>query len=128
MGAFRVLVIDDDATWFELLKALVELAGYDLEMHNAAYLGEAVKRLEGERFDLVLLDLGLPDSVGPVGLKKVVPAARSAPVVVISGLVTDDRARDALSFGAAGCVEKGVGTGEEFIRQLERWLPGAKAP
>ncbi len=127
MGAFRVLVIDDDSTWFELLKALAELAGYDIEMENVQYLAGAVKRLEQERFDLILLDLGLPDSVGPVGLKKVVPVAGAAPVIVISGLVTDDRARDARDFGAAGCVEKGMGSGDEFIRQIERWLPKPSA-
>jgi len=123
MATFRVLVIDDDSTWFELLKALLEMAGYELELVNEAYLLDALRRLESERFDLVLMDLGLPDSVGPVGLKRVVPAASGAPVVVISGLVTQDRAHDAISLGAAGCVEKGMGAGGEFIRQLSTWFP-----
>jgi len=127
MAAFRVLVIDDDSTWFELLKALIELAGYRFELHNVAYMADGVRCLEQERFDLVLMDLGLPDNVGPVGLKKVVPVAGAAPVVVISGLVTEDRARDALAFGAAGCVEKGMGAGDDFIAQIARWFPRGDA-
>jgi CheY-like chemotaxis protein len=52
---------------------------------HASDLAEARDLLANERFDVVLTDLGLPDSQGPETVEAIVHAARGVPVVVLSG-------------------------------------------
>src|SRR5690348_6444118 len=61
-GQGSVLIIDDEAAIRESLQTLLELEGYDVA---TAENGEAGIAMLGERpFDLVLLDLALPDRNG----------------------------------------------------------------
>src|SRR6185437_15451590 len=61
-GQGSVLIIDDEAAIPESLQTLLELEGYDVEA--AADGEEGLARLGERPFDLVLLDLALPDRNG----------------------------------------------------------------
>ncbi|MBX5496266.1 MAG: response regulator, partial [Bryobacteraceae bacterium] len=58
----RILVIDDEADIRESLGTLLELENYQVEM--AANAAEGLRRLESASYDLVLLDLMMPDRSG----------------------------------------------------------------
>src|SRR5580658_6338420 len=60
--AGSVLIIDDEAAIRESLETLLELEGYGVE--SAASGGEGLARIGERSFDLVLLDLALPDRNG----------------------------------------------------------------
>jgi len=61
-GQGSVLIIDDEAAIRESLQTLLELEGYDVGV--AASGEEGLARLGDRPFDLVLLDLALPDRNG----------------------------------------------------------------
>ena len=57
-----VLIIDDEAEIRESLRTLLELEGYEVDVAGSA--DEGASRLGERAFDLVLLDLALPDRNG----------------------------------------------------------------
>jgi len=79
----RILHIEDDRLAAALVGALLDEAGYEVEWVSTAHA--AIAAAQDRRFDLFLLDLGLPDVHGTDladGLARVAP---ETPVLVVSG-------------------------------------------
>ncbi len=76
----RSLVVDDEGALARMMAAILLRMG--IPCQTAATLGEARARLARSQFDIVLLDLGLPDGRG-VGLLEELRALPSPPLVVI---------------------------------------------
>ena len=88
-----MLVVDDNLAHARFARALVEDGFPGAEVQYAGRLATAVRRLEGEEIDVVLLDLFLPDSQGAATLEQLIRQAGSAvPVVVVTALVRSSRA------------------------------------
>lgn len=75
-------------------------------VRRAARLACALKVLAGEPFDVVLLDLGLPDSEGLEALNRLRATAPDVPVVVLTTSDDDGLALQAVRQGAQDCVAK----------------------
>ena len=84
LPASRVLLIEDDPKMPEVLAAL--LAEDKIALSSAANAATALSLVRREPFDLILLDLGLPDTDGFELLKqfKEFPETRTAPVIVLT--------------------------------------------
>src|SRR6266496_3578665 len=99
-----VLVIDDEAEIRESLQTLLEFEGYDVE---AAANGEQGLAKLGERpFDLVLLDLALPDRNGLELLPEIRNLDPQVSVIMITAYGTVEDAVRAMQFGAANFLQK----------------------
>jgi ActR/RegA family two-component response regulator len=70
-------------------------------------LADALKRLGNERFEVVLLDLSLPDGNGLEVFDQVFKAAPDSLVLVLSGLTDEETAREAMARGAHDYFSKG---------------------
>ena len=70
-------------------------------------LDELLARLERESFDVLLLDLGLPDSQGLATFHRVVRRAPRMPVIIISGATDEELATEAVAHGAQDYLVKG---------------------
>ncbi len=115
----RVLLVEDhDADALLITQLLQEAGGF--EVVRVARLGEALARLAREPFQLVLLDLVLPDGQGLPVVAQVVQAAGEAAVVVASGLDDPDLtlARLALAQGAEDYLPKDPPDGDRLVRTL----------
>jgi DNA-binding response OmpR family regulator len=76
----RVLLVEDNRSEAVLLQEMLARdAGGEFELSWNDRLGKANDRLAGESFDVVLLDLSLPDSSGLESLDGLRQAARSIP-------------------------------------------------
>src|SRR5215475_15784106 len=84
LPASRVLLIEDDLKLAEVLSTLVREDRITLE--NAANASDALSLLQTEKFDLILLDLGLPDLNGFDLLAKLRdrPDSHALPVIVLT--------------------------------------------
>ena len=109
----RILVIDDEPPIRKLLRTGLGTQGYDvLEAAN----GKAALELIGERTDLIILDLGLPDVAGLELLGLLRARAEAVPIVVLSSRADEFAKVQALDGGADDYVLKPFGMNELLAR------------
>src|SRR6266849_4951550 len=99
-----VLIIDDEAAIRESLETLLELEGYEVEA--AASGEEGLARIGDRPFDLVLLDLALPDRNGIDLLAELRAHDPQLSVIMITAYGTVENAVKAMQSGAANFVQK----------------------
>ena len=86
----KVLLVEDNRADARLIREMLRRGGAQFELAHVSRLSQALQRLGEEAFDVILLDLGLPDSQGIDTFDKIHAQAPDAPVVVLSG--TSDEA------------------------------------
>lgn len=102
----RILIADDHAVVRGGLRQfLANVADCRIE-GEAASGHEALARIDAEPWDLLMLDLGLPDVDGLEVLKRVRRKKPSLPVLIFSMFAEDEHALSALEAGAAGYLPK----------------------
>ena len=109
--AIDVLLIEGDADESSVIKrSLIDSpnAGRIFSVKEAARLSTAIRLLARERFDAVLLDLSLAQSVGIEGFRKLQAQASELPIVILTGLQDEPVAAQAVSEGAQVYVIKGT--------------------
>jgi DNA-binding NtrC family response regulator len=100
----KVLVIDDEAEIRESLATLLEFEGYSVDAAEDAAHG--LRALESRAYDLVLLDLMLPDQPGLEALEEIRRRDLETPVAVITAYATVDNAVAAIKRGATDFFTK----------------------
>jgi DNA-binding NtrC family response regulator len=103
-GGGLVLIIDDEAGIRESLQTLLEFEGYQVE--SAASGEEGLSRVDERAFDLVLLDLALPDRNGIDVLAEIRAHHAQLPVIMITAYGTVEKAVTAMQAGATNFVQK----------------------
>ena len=100
----RILVIDDEPDIRESLEALLSQEGYQVDLAANATAG--LHRLEASLYDLVLLDLMMPDKSGMQVLQEVRARDRETPMCMITAYGSVEVAVDALKHGASDYFPK----------------------
>ncbi|MFA5422902.1 MAG: response regulator [Phycisphaerae bacterium] len=120
MTIISVLLIDDDALDRKLVKLALSDSGGQVKfkIEQAEQLAQAAEHMAKQEFDVVLLDLGLPDSVGIETVKKFRKLNAEVPVVVLTGLEDEERAIDAIKAGADDYVAKGKLLKDLIVRSI----------
>ncbi len=116
---YKVLLVEDnpgDARLVEI--ALSEPGPIHFRLERVGLLSAALRRLEKEEFDVVLLDLSLPDSQGLETVAAVRKQSPLVPVVVLTGLDDEQSSVEALRIGAQDYLVKGTATGETLRRTI----------
>lgn len=108
-----ILLIEDDLNITDFMEVVFEREQYRLTV--AANGMEALTALQAETFDVILLDLGLPDIDG-MDLLKILRKRMDLPIVVISARKDENEKVAALDLGADDYVTKPFGTNELLAR------------
>ncbi len=95
---FRVLVVDDEAPIRTLLRTFLEPRGYTVQAVDSGK--KVLETLQSEEFDLVLLDIMMPDSDGIETAALIREQYESLPVFMMTAYATVDRAVEAMKHGA----------------------------
>jgi len=115
----RVLLVEDNPADARVIGLLLEEStAAAIELVRVQRISEALDLLEAEHVDVVLLDLGLPDSQGLDTLTALHRQAPTAPVVVVSGLDDVTVCLRALREGAQDYLLKGQLEGMLLLRSL----------
>ncbi len=109
----KVLVVDDEPPIRKLLRMGLSTQGYDI---LDAPSGKAALELIGQKPDLVILDLGLPDVDGLDLLRKIRQANEGVPIVVLSSRGEEAAKVQALDLGADDYLTKPFGMDELLAR------------
>lgn len=105
----QVLLVEDDLPAAQLLCHTVEAArGTLFNFTHVTRLTDALLRLATAHFDIVLLDLSLPDSQGRKTVTQVHAAAPTVPIVVLTGSDDEELALAAVREGAQDYLVKGT--------------------
>ena len=108
-----ILLIEDDPNITDFMEVVFEREQYRLTV--AANGMETLTALQAETFDVILLDLGLPDIDG-MDLLKILRKRMDLPIVVISARKDENEKVAALDLGADDYVTKPFGTNELLAR------------
>lgn len=114
MPAKRILVADDEEAVRDYFGRLFPAPGY--EVHGAAGGREALEKIAADGFDMMILDLVMPDMDGLEVLRRVREIRPDIPVLVITGYPTEETTREAVARGCVDYVHKPFDT--EEIRGL----------
>jgi DNA-binding response OmpR family regulator len=116
---FTVLLVEDNpADALYVRDALARGFGSAIELTDAVRLEDALEALERRPFDVVLLDLGLPDSCGLPTFSVLHARFRFVPVVVLSALSDETTMIDAVRLGAQDYLVKGRYDAELLVRVI----------
>jgi DNA-binding response OmpR family regulator len=120
----RALVVEDKESSRALLQRLLERHG--LEVVEASDAAGALRLLFGERPDLVILDLRLPDLAGDALIARI-RELTDVPVMVVTGTAGESAAVDCLRAGADDYVTKPFGV-QELLARVEALLRRSAPP
>ena len=104
MGKKRILVVDDEPDFLEVIT--IRLEANDYEVITACNGNEALEKIKSEKPDAVLLDILMPGIDGLEVLKKIRKTDSKLPVYMLTAFSTDERFRMANKFGASGFIVK----------------------
>lgn len=104
---FTILIIEDNPFDYRLTSNILKQESKSYSIEWASMLSEGFKILETSDFDLLILDLNLPDSTGVETLTKIHSFSPEIPIIVLASKDEEDIAVTALKFGAQDYLVKG---------------------
>lgn len=124
----RVLIVDDHQLVAEVLATHLKVLG-EIEADVARTLATAKEMIEARGgYDVVLLDLWMPDAEGLKGLGMMIAANQGKPVALLSGNLPAATVKEAMRLGASSCIPKTLPAKTlvnalRFIAMGETFLP-----
>jgi signal transduction histidine kinase len=117
----NVLIVDDDELDRRLVKIVLaksaNLIRFDID--TAKTVTEALGKLVKDNyFNIILLDLNLPDGRGMENVQKVSSAAPNVPIIVLTGLDDEETGIEAIRSGAEDYLVKGDGLAYTLVRTI----------
>ena len=122
----KILVVEDDADIMRILTHALTAVGHQVV---PAYGGEdAIRKIQAQKFDLVLTDLAMPKVSGVEVIQsiKTDPKTRHIPVLAVTAHVWDGIAQSAGQVGCDGYISKPFSM-KELVEQVEKRLKPPEA-
>jgi diguanylate cyclase (GGDEF)-like protein/PAS domain S-box-containing protein len=114
-----LLLVEDNPGDARLLHWMInEQGSNNMQLMHVECMSDAEKHLAERAFDIILLDLGLPDAQGLGAVRRAHAAAPRVPLVVLTGLDDESLAAQALQEGAQDYLIKGQIEGRGLMRAL----------
>jgi two-component system invasion response regulator UvrY len=121
----RVLIADDHAVVRAGYKQFLEADASIADVGEASSGSATLDALRRQEWDLLLMDIHMPDRSGLDILRHVVTGYPDVRVLVMSGLPEEQYARNVLRAGASGYLSKG-GSSDEFLKAVRTVLVGRR--
>ena len=121
----KILLVDDDTTFCLMLKTWLTKRGFEVE--NAFSCREALAKLKGTKYDVVLTDLRLPDEDGIYLLKNIKASTPEVQVILMTGYADIQTAVLAMKLGAFDYVAKPV-IPDEILKKIQDTLEQTAVP
>ena len=119
----RILLVEDEEDFAFGLRLMLRKVGFEFAW--VASLAEARDEIEASAWDLILLDLSLPDGEGVETLKAIQSFQPGCPIVVLTGLNDAELAVQALRIGATNYLTKPIRR-EDLLHAIDDTLSQSK--
>jgi DNA-binding response OmpR family regulator len=121
----RILIIDDDIGFRDLLRIHLSAAGYQVQVAEDGVVGG--RALLEQTPDLIVSDVNMPflDGFELLSLMRADPSTASIPVILLSGRSDGDTMAKAVELGAADFLTKPV-TRDQLLESVEACLMRTK--
>lgn len=106
----KVLLVDDEEDFLKTLAERLETRG--LKVTTATNGEKALASVEGQEFDLIVLDLAMPGLDGLETLKRIKNRQPEAEIIMLSGQGSIRTSIEAMKLGACDFLQKPVDIGE----------------
>jgi DNA-binding response OmpR family regulator len=105
---YQALLVEDNAGDADLIRELMPESGpVVFHLDFAVRLSSAFTMLREKHYDIILLDLGLPDSSGIDTLRSIMEKSLLIPIVVLTGMDDEKTGMAAIQEGAQDYIVKG---------------------
>ncbi len=121
MGYKKILVVDDDEKFVEIVLRLLKMKGYTGD--GVTNVKEAINKIQKEKYSLILLDLMIPGVGGFDAIKMIknVPGYEDVPIIIITAKDDPDLERKGIKAGAEDFIFKPFDV-ENFFDKIHRNL------
>jgi PAS domain S-box-containing protein len=115
----RILLVEDSPSDARLLQEYLAMASFErFDVTHVERLDDALETLGHGAFDVVLLDLSLPDSAGHATFLRIQQEAPHIPIVVLSGMSDETLGIDAVRRGIQDYLVKGQADERQIARAI----------
>jgi excisionase family DNA binding protein len=119
----RILIVDDDEPIRRLFKETLEKNNYHVVTSDNGI--KALQLIKSWNFDLIFLDLKMPDIDGVETFRRIRRIDKSVSVVIITGYATSELLQRALKQAPFGVMKKPFGA-KDILRSTENFLSGTR--
>ena len=124
----HILLVEDNPGDADLLQEAMAQVANQPAITHAERMQQALAYLkQGEPFDVVLLDLGLPDSTGLATLQRAHDVASRLPIIVLTGLEDEALGTEAVRNGAQDYLVKGQSSPRMLMRAIRHAIERKQA-
>ena len=116
----RILVVDDEKGMCEFLHYLLEGEGYEVDVAHSG--DQALAKVEGTAFDLILADIKMPGIDGLEMLRHIREADEETVVIVMTGYSSLESAIKAIKYDASDYLTKPFDDPDAVLAAVERGL------
>ena len=115
----RIALIEDNPGDVRLIEEyLNENTSINMHLHHYSSLTEALKEIKNQNFDVILLDLNLPDSFGMNTINKIINVIKETPIVALTIISEESLAVDALKKGIQDYIVKEYLDSYNLVRSI----------
>lgn len=115
----NILLVEDNPGDVRLLDVYLKYSFNTVySLSTVAFLSKALEMLEQNSFDIVILDLSLPDSKGLDTFKRAYEHSPQIPIIVLTGFEDESTGINAMKLGAQDFLIKGNVNGKELSRSI----------
>ncbi len=114
----RVLLVEDDPADAYIFRRYLQKDSHCFDLEHVAELASGLDRLQDQEFEILLLDLALPDSLGLETFHRATNEVPDTPIIVLTGNDDEDLALRAVRDGAQDYLLKAQVTGPLLVRAI----------
>ncbi|PAU82939.1 hybrid sensor histidine kinase/response regulator [Halorubrum salipaludis] len=115
VGTIRVLHVDDDPSFADLVATFLEREHDRINVHTESDPSDGLDRLAEQEFDCVVSDYDMPSRNGIEFLEAVRDRNPDLPFILFTGKGSEEIASDAISAGVTDYLQKGSGTSQYVV-------------
>ena len=118
---FSILLVENDIQTIETFRRVLTTVHPPIfDLYHAPRFLEAIQQIKQRPLHVVILDLGLPDSIGLNGAQRLMSMIPAVPVIVLTERDDDESALAGIALGAQELLDKTDVTPKQLIRTITR--------